>query len=340
MQTEDSSIVLIRKLKLESETRPLKSEIKNLDQESSILWTQWNIMEIVHGLLFRRINNKVGQSILQLVAPKAIRDHIFRELHENRIAGHFGRDRTLDNVNRRFYWPGMTESVKRWCASCDICARCKPGPGLGRSALHQFKLTMPLECVAVDICGPLPITNDGNEYIIVIGDYFTKWKEAYAVPNHTALTVADKIATEFFCRYGCPLQLHSDQGRELESDLFAAVCSKLRIEKTITTPYRPQSDGLVERFNRTLKQLLRIFSHENPNDWDDHLPYVLMAYRASEQKSTKCSPNLLMLGREILFPMTSWQVYLRIGKTKFVPFNTLNGYNLPWKMHFSLHEHI
>lgn len=127
------------------------------------------------------------------------------------------------------------------------------------------------------MCGPLPVTNDGNAHIIVIGDYFTKWKEAYAVPDHAALTVADKIVTELCCRYGCPLQLHSDQGREFESD-----------RKDKKTPYRPQSDGLVERLN----QLLRIFRHDNPNDLDDHLPYVLMAYRASEQKSTKCSPNL------------------------------------------------
>jgi transposase InsO family protein len=86
------------------------------------------------------------------------------------------------------------------------------------------------------MCGPLPVTNDGNAHIIVIGDYFTKWKEAYAVPDHAALTVADKIVTELCCRYGCPLQLHSDQGREFESDLFAAVCSKLRIEKTRRPP--------------------------------------------------------------------------------------------------------
>lgn len=79
-------------------------------------------------------------------------------------------------------------------------------------------------------------------------------------------------------------------------------CTLLGIEKNKTTPYHPQSDGLVERFNRTLGQMLSIFVSENFNDWDDLLPCLLMAYRATEQKSTKCSPNLMMFGRETNFP--------------------------------------
>ncbi|CAC5367719.1 unnamed protein product [Mytilus coruscus] len=303
MQSKDRTIGPIRQLRLEFDEKPPKRQIQHLDGDAKMLWTQWPSLEIVDGLLYRQIENKIGQNILQLVAPKVIRDRIFKELYENRIAGHFGRDRTLSSIRRRFYWPGMSDAVKRWCASCDLCARVKLGPGLGRAALRQFEITMPLECVAIDICGPFPVTRDSNEYIIVIGDYFTKWKEAYAVQNHTALVVADKIVTEFFCRFGCPIQIHSDQGREFESDLFEGICYRLGIDKSRTTPYRPQSDGLIERFNRTLKQLLRMFSHENPTDWDDHLPYVLMAYRATEQNSTKCTPNLLMLGREIWCPI-------------------------------------
>ena len=122
-------------------------------------------------------------------------------------------------------------------------------------------------------------------------------------PDHCAMTVADKIVTEFICRFGVPSQIHSDQGREFESDLFKAICEKLGIEKTRTAPYRPQSDGLVERFNRTLVQMLSSFVNEHKNDWDDHLPYVMMAYRATMHESTKCSPNLLMLGRETTCPL-------------------------------------
>lgn len=139
-------------------------------------------------------------------------------------------------------------------------------------------------------------------YILVIGDYFTKWKEAFPIRDHTALTVADKLVTNFICHYECPDQIHTDQGREFESHLFTQVCTLLGIEKTKTTPYHPQSDGLVERFNRTLRQMLSIFVSENFDDWDDLLPCLLMAYRATEHKSTKCTPNLMMFGRETNFP--------------------------------------
>lgn len=138
---------------------------------------------------------------------------------------------------------------------------------------------------------------------MVIGDYFTKWKEAFAIENHTALTVADRLVNEFICKYGCPEQIHTDQGREFESDLFKTVCHKLGVHKTRTTPYRPHSDGMVERFIRTLKQMLSIFTNEDPQDWDDLLPLLLMAYRATENKSTGCSPNSVMFGRENSFPI-------------------------------------
>ena len=87
------------------------------------------------------------------------------------------------------------------------------------------------------------------------------------------------------------------------SHLFARICETLEIEKTRTTPYRPQSDGLVERFNKTLQQMLSIFVNDNRSDWDDYIPFLLMAYRSSQQQSTQCTPNLLMLGREVRLPL-------------------------------------
>ena len=109
--------------------------------------------------------------------------------------------------------------------------------------------------------------------------------------------------TDFVVRFGVRQQLHSDQGREFESDLFQEICKLLDINKTRTVPYRPQSDGLVERFNRTLQQMLAMFVNEFRDDWDDHLPYVLMTYHASVQESTGCTPNLLFLGWELSLPI-------------------------------------
>ena len=297
MQLNDPYIGPVLKLKLELNIKPLSTEIKHLNREAKALISQWDSLKIENSVLFRVKKNK------QLIAPKPIKDVVFEHLHSNKIGGHLGRDRTIGSVSRRFYWPGMSKQIKRWCRGCDICAQVKPGPGLGRSPLRQFVVNAPMQCVAIDISGPWPISVNQNEYIIVVGDYFTKWHEAYPCRDHTALTVADELVSKFFSRFGCPDQIHSDQGREFESILFSEVCNKLGIKKTRTVPYRPQSDGLVERFNRTLKQMLKSFVDKNKSDWDDLLPYMLMAYRSTEHASTGFTPNMLMLGREVSYPI-------------------------------------
>lgn len=114
--------------------------------------------------------------------------------------------------------------------------------------------------------------------------------------------MADALVEGMFCRFGVPETLHSDQGRNFESRVFTAMCERLGIQKTRTTPLRPQSDGLVERFNRTLGQQLAILPSSHQRDWDDHLPLVLMSCRSAVQESTSCTPALLMLGRELRTP--------------------------------------
>lgn len=116
-----------------------------------------------------------------------------------------------------------------------------------------------MDRIAADILGELPITAKGNRYILVVSDYFTKWTEAFAMPNMEAKTVAKIMVEEVFVRLGTPRIIHSDQGRQFESELFREVCRLFHIEKTRTTAYHPQSDGMVERFNRTLTSMLSAF---------------------------------------------------------------------------------
>ena len=226
-----------------------------------------------------------------------------KSFHNQLISGHLGRERTLQSIKNRFYWPGITSDVSSWVRNCSVCAQAKHGPGLGRFPLQQSQVGCTLDRIGIDIVGPNPETENGNEFIIVVQDYFTKWCEAYAVPNHNALTVADKLVTQFFCRFGIPQQIHSDQGREFESELFQAVCSRLGLEKTRTTPYRPQSDGLVERLNRTLLSMLSMFVNKHRNNWDDLLPYLLMAYRSTVNDTTGVTPHKMMTGREMSYPL-------------------------------------
>ena len=138
---------------------------------------------------------------------------------------------------------------------------------------------------------------------MVVGDYFTKWMEAYAIPNQEATTVAKQLVHNFCCRYGAPMETHTDQGRNFESGVLKELCCLLGIRKTSTTPLHPQSDGMVERFNRTLEQHLSKVVDENQTDWDQRIPPLFpMAYRSSGHDTTGMTPAKLVFGREIRLP--------------------------------------
>lgn len=149
----------------------------------------------------------------------------------------------------------------------------------------------------------MPLTENGNSYVLVASDYFTRWAEAYPLPNQEAETVARKLTQEFFFRFSVPEQLHSDQGRQFESQLIAEVCKLLKINKTRTTPYHPQGDGLVERFNRTLLDMLATTVKDHKGTWEDHIRAVCMAYNTSGQHTTGYTPFFLIYGRQARIPV-------------------------------------
>ena len=160
----------------------------------------------------------------------------------------------------------------------------------------------PLERVAMDILGPLPETPPGHRYILVIGDYFTKWKEAFLLRDMEATSIARVLVNEFICRFGVPDNIHTNQGKNFESKLVKEVCILLGVRKTRTTPYHPQSDGLVERFNKTLLEMLSKTVLEEERDWDLFLPSLLFAYRTSAHETTGTTPFQLMFGRDPRLP--------------------------------------
>ena len=154
----------------------------------------------------------------------------------------------------------------------------------------------------MDILGPLPETPRGNCYILVIGDYFTKWKEAFPLRDTEAVTVARVLVNEFICRFGVPDSLHTDQGKNFEARIIKEICALLDIKKTGTTAYHPQSDGLVEKFNRTLLGMLSMMVKEDEQGWDLLLPTMLLAYWTSHHATTGVTPFELMFGRNPRLP--------------------------------------
>lgn len=179
-----------------------------------------------------------------------------------------------------------------------VCAELKPKAPLG-----DLRVGAPLDRIGEDLMGPFPVTPRGNRHVMVIQDYFTKWVEVYPIPDGTAVTCANVLVNEFLARFGMPLSIHPDQGRNFEADLFKETCKLLGIHKSRTSPHRPACNGLVERFNSTLIKLIKSYLEGKQSNWDLNLGCLAGAYRSSLHESTKYSPNMLMLGRHTRLPV-------------------------------------
>ena len=229
-----------------------------------------------------------GEVRWHVVLPASLRKEVVQELHGGKSRGHFGIYKTRTKVRMRYYWVGMDADIRSKVRQCDVCARRKSHPNRKKAPLQQKVVGAPMERVALDIVGPLPETERGNKYILVVGDYFSKWMEAYPIPNQTAVMVAEKFFNEFVCHFGVPSLLHSDQGSNFEAQVFKEMCNILGIEKTRTTPYNPKSDGLIEKFNNTPITTISMLidPQKRKRVWDVQVPLALFAYRTAPQETT------------------------------------------------------
>ena len=301
LQMEDETIGPIFQAIVIGE-RPDRDISQAWSRESRTLLQQWGMLVIKHDVLWRRFSDGKGDS-LQLVLPSKLQTDVIRDLHEGAVSGHLGEEKVLSQLKERFYWPGCTEAVRTWCRQCKTCASRKMTVPKRKAQLHTVPAGYPMQIVSVDIMGPLPATQDGCKYVLVAADHFTRWVEVYPIKNQEAQTVSRKLIDEMFCRFSPPEQLHSDQGRQFESDLIAEICNMLGIKKTRTTPYHPHGNGMVERFNRTLLDMLATTTRNHPDDWEHYVRKVCMAYNSSVHSSTGFSPFFLMFGREAKLPV-------------------------------------
>ena len=284
--------------------RPPFEKIAHESPEVKALWGQWNGLYLRDGILYLKWESEDAKSMsFRLVVPRNLWNMVLEQLHDVPTGGHLGFAKVWGKAQPRFYWYKMKAFIQTWLNNCLSCARRKGPPRRNRAPLTQQLSGSPMERVCLDILGPLPKTSQQNRYILVVSDTFTKFTEAYALPDIEAETVAQKLVTEFICRYGVMETLHSDQGRQFESQVFQDICKMLGIRKTRTSPYHPQGNAQVERFNRTLADMLTAYVRRNQRTWDYFLPLVLMAYRAAVQESTGETPNKLTFGRQVRLPL-------------------------------------
>ena len=169
----------------------------------------------------------------------------------------------------------------------------------GIAPMRQYNVGFPMERIGLDICGPYPVSKRGHRYLRVVSCYISKWVDTIPLKTQDAKYVASKLVNKFISIFGVPLQLHTDLGSNFESKVFQEICNLLGIYKTRTTVRRPQSDGMVERANRSIQNMISSYISDKQDDWDENIPLLMLAYRSCIHETTGVSPAMMMFGREL-----------------------------------------
>lgn len=252
-------------------------------------------------LLVRVVTQDKG-NLEQIVVPDSLRRLTLKIHHEG--FSHLGGSRMYATLRRRYYWPGMELDVTGHVKDCINCKLRKSYQRKAKVPVMSYDQSKRvLDRVHIDLTGPLPVTKDGNRYIMVIKDYLTKYVWLIPLSHKTGEQVALKFVNEFICQAGIPDMVVSDRGNEFVNRILKKVASIMDIVRVSTTPYNPRSDGFVENHNKTLKdQLFHFVDNLKQDDWDQYLPVVQLMYNSTVSLTTGYSPMLLMTGREARMP--------------------------------------
>ena len=254
----------------------------------------------VHEELLQMRTPDSERDIWVNLCPRTLRSAVIWDTHGQH---HAGISKTTKRICMDWYWPGIHRDIARLLKSCEVCQAAKSSQTCNSQNRQRLHAGRPWQVLSIDLMGPLSETDRGNNVVLVMTDHFTRWRDAIPLPNGTAQVVAEALETRVFCYFGIPERIHSDQGAQFESKLFGELCALWGTEKSRTTPYHPQGNGMVERSNRDLGNALRaLLLGGCEEDWDLLLPHIMRSFRATPHSSTGETANFLMMGREARLP--------------------------------------
>ncbi len=224
------------------------------------------------------------------------------------VAGHMGVRKTYDRILRYFFWPRLKRDVAQFIKTCHTCQRTsKPNQVVKPAPLYPIPaIGQPFEHLIIDCVGPLPRSKSGHSYLLTVMCQATRYPSAFSLRTITSKSVV-KALTQFISTFGIPKIIQSDQGSNFTSHLFSQVLKQLKVKHNKSTAFHAQSQGALERFHQTLKSLLRAYCTELSADWEEGLPWLLLAAREVVQESTGFSPNDLVFGHKVRGPLAVLQ---------------------------------
>ena len=284
--------------------KPDKDERRRQSWEVQQMLQDFEMFYIQQGILYKKqLENEPRLGVqARLVLPRSLRKTAFYWTHGNKKSAHLGMDKTQGRMRMRFYFPGLYHYVERQVLGCHKCLQkrgLRPRADLMPRNTHKG---YPGARWSLDLVGPLTETERGNVYILTAEDVFTRYPVAVPIPDRTAETVARALDQAVISEHGSFSQLLTDNAQELTGHIIQDVAKILGITKVETVPYNPNANK-IERFHRTLGEMLRSMVDDNQKNWDECLSACLLAYRTSIHSTTRCTPFFLMHGREAVLPI-------------------------------------
>ena len=253
-----------------------------------------------NDLLFRRMHD----GSVRIVPKPDQRAEIVRQIHEDN--GHYGAARTAHLVTSMYWWYGVAAQVRHHCSHCAVCDRSRAPLSVDNPQLQPLPVMGLFYRWGVDLAGPIqPKSAQGNTFIMVAIEHFSKHIEAIPIPSKDSAVVAHAFLTNVLARYGSPAEVLTDQGNEFQG-AFQKLMEQCFIDHRTTSAYNPQADGLAERAVQTVKQAIRKMAQrrqaKDRGNWEEDLSYALLGYRCSEQSRTGFSPHFLLHGVQPVIP--------------------------------------
>ena len=252
---------------------------------------------------FGKENRFETEPFLQLVIPREITNIVLEAYHSELGAGHVGFEKTYQKIRSKYFWPNCYKDVVNFVTKCQVCQRRmlrKKSAELQEHVTPQY----PMEFVGIDTVGPMITSNNGNNYIVTVVDWYTSWVEAYPVPNKEADTIAKVLLERFIPQHGCPRALISDRGSEYVNNAIDLLSTKMKINRRIGSAYHPEFNGRTERCHRFLNDIIaKGLQNKDHSEWEEVLPCALFAMRTCVNDSTKYCPYELIYGRLPQLPL-------------------------------------
>lgn len=254
---------------------------------------------VVDDLLYF-LSDPDGDPVLRFYVPTHLRPIVVRQYHDDN--GHMGVQKCYDSIRLKYFWPNLFKDLYRYVTTCNTC-QTRSLQKIKQPLQETDQPPYPMAKLGLDLSGPYPTSLSGNKYIVAFVDWYSGWPEAFSVPNKEADTIAHLLMEEIFPRFGCPLQIVTDNGTENVNKVMKEVTSALNIDHVLTSVYHPQSNAKVERFHRTLHDILSKRVNENQQTWDLYLNQALAAIRFNVSESSKFSPFFLLYNRDVVLPV-------------------------------------